>query len=404
MRQRGWPVRWLWAGALAASLLVPAMAVMVPAPPDAAAPSPSGDLRPAASPSSGAAAWRVDPGAVVPRWGAGLDDVILGGWAAASAAVLLALGLHAAVLRRRARGWRWRTVDGVGVWVAPDAGPAVVGFVRSRIVLPEWLLERSEAERAMVLAHECEHLRARDPRLILGALVLAAALPWNPAVWWQGRRLRQAVEVDCDARVLGRGADPRAYARLLLQAAEHGAPHRLHVAALGGSHSSLERRFRLMLNSPPRIGRLRAAGAAALAWALIVAACSTTRPAADRSRQEVDLKVEIRRPSLEMRGPGGPGAPALGFEAPGRILELAASLYPPALKAAGTGGTAVVNFDILPGGAVDPASVRVVGTRRPGETLRPELANASAALVRRLEFLPDTRPGSTQVALTWVPN
>jgi hypothetical protein len=402
VRQRGWPVRWLWAGALAGSLLVPAVMASLPAPPAAKA---SADAGPAAAGSGGAIAWRVDPAAVVPVRGDGLDGWLLAGWAAASAAVLLALLAHALVLRRRARGWRWQTVDGVDVWVAPDAGPAVVGFLRSRIVLPEWILERSAAERSMVLAHECEHLRARDPRLIVGALLLAAAIPWNPAVWWQGRRLRQAVEVDCDARVLGRGVDPRAYGRVLLEATEHGQPHRLHVAALSESRSSLERRFRLMLSSPPRNWRMRSAGAATLAVALILAACSTTRPAADRPAHRVDLKVEMRRPALEMRGPAAEGAPALGFEAPGRMLELAQSLYPPALKKAGVGGTAVVNFVILPDGAVDASSVRVVGTRRPGEELRPELAAASVALVRRMEFVPGTRPVAThtQVALTWEP-
>lgn len=404
VRQRGWPVRWLWAGALAGSLLVPALTAIVP-PPGAKAPAPV-DAGPAAAGPGGAAAWRVDPGAVVPAWGAGLDGWLLAGWAATSAAVLLALLVHALVLRRRARGWRWRTVDDVGMWVAPDAGPAVVGFLRSRIVLPQWVLERSGAERSMVLVHECEHLRARDPRLVLGALLVAAALPWNPAVWWQVRRLRQAVEVDCDARVLGRGVDPRAYGRVLLEATEHGGPHRLHVAALSESRSSLERRFQMMLGSPPRHWRMRAAGATTLAAALVLAACSTTRPAAERSRHAVDLKVEMRRPALEMRGPAAAGAPALGFEAPGRMLELAQSLYPPALKAAGVGGTAVVNFVILPGGAVDASSVRVVGTRRPGERLRPELAAASTALVRRMEFVPGTPPVTThaQVALTWEPD
>jgi bla regulator protein BlaR1 len=404
VRQRGWPVRWLWAGTLAGSLLLPTLMASIPAP--SLAHALATPVAPSAAGASGAVAWRMDPGAVVAGWGAGLDGWLLAGWAAASAAALLSLLVPALALRRRVRGWRWQTVDGVGVWVAPDAGPAVVGFLRSHVVLPEWMLERSAAERSMVLAHECEHLRAGDPRLILGALVLAATLPWNPAVLWQARRLRQAVEFDCDARVLGRGVDPRAYGRVLLEVTEHGGPHRLHVAALSESRSSLERRFRLMFTHRPRNWRMRAAGATALAAALIMAACSTTRPARDRSRREVELKVEMRGPSLETRVAAAPSAPSLGFEAPGRMLELAERLYPPALNAAGIGGTAVVNFAILPSGAVDASSVRVVGTRRPGETLRPELAAASVALVRQLEFVPGAQPVTTQtqVALTWVPS
>jgi TonB family protein len=407
VRQRGWPVRWLWAGALAGSLLLPAAAAILPAGPGAGRAAALPAMPAAGGAGAGnAAAWRMDLAAVVPRGGAGLDGWLLAGWAGASAAVVLTFLVRAGALRRRMRGWRWRTVDGVGVWVAPDAGPAVVGFFRSRVVLPEWMLDRSAAERSLVLAHECEHLRAGDPRLILGALAAAAVLPWNPVLWWQGRRLRQAVEVDCDARVLGRGADPRAYGRVLLQVTEYGGPHRLHVAALGESRSSLERRFRLMLTHRPRNWPLRAAGATTLAAALVLAACSTARPAADQARHEVDLKVEMRRPSLEMRGADTGGPPTLGFEAPARMLELAQRLYPPALKAAGIGGTAVVNFTILPSGAVDAASVRVVGTRRPGETPRPELAAASVALVRQMEFVPGTEPVATptQAALTWVPD
>lgn len=231
VRQRGWPVRWLWTGALGGSLLLPAAMAMMPAPSVATrlAGSPAA---PSAAGGGGAVVWRMDPAVIVPDGGAGLDGWLLAGWAVASAAVAPGMLLSALLMRRRMRGWRWRMVDGVGVWVAPDAGPAVVGFLRSRIVLPMWMLERTPAERALVLAHEAEHLRARDPQLILATLLLAAALPWNPAIWWQGRRLRMAVEVDCDARVLGRGVDPRAYGRVLLQVTEHGGAHRLMVAAL----------------------------------------------------------------------------------------------------------------------------------------------------------------------------
>lgn len=394
VRQRGWPVRWLWVGALAGSLLLPAAAAILPAVSERPPGSPAASV---AAGTGGAVVWRMDPGAAVPRWGAGLDGWLLAGWGVASAAVALWLLLPALALRRRAHGWRRLAVDGVGVWVAPDAGPAVVGFLRSRIVLPEWILERSPAERSLVLAHESEHLRAGDPRLILGALALAAALPWNLAIWWQGRRLRQAVEVDCDARVVARGVDPRAYGRALLEVTERGGPHRLQVAARGESRSFLERRVGLMLTSRPRNWRVRATAATAAASALILAACLTSRPAPGAG--EVDVAVEMRRPAA-------PSAPTLGAEAPARIHQLAQKLYPPTLKAAGIGGTAVVSFAVLPGGAVDAASVRVVGTRRPGEALRPELADASAALVRQLEFVPGAPPATThtQITLTWLAN
>ena len=33
-------------------------------------------------------------------------------------------------------------------------------------------------------------------------------MPWNLPLWWQWRRLRFAIEVDCDARVLASGRIP----------------------------------------------------------------------------------------------------------------------------------------------------------------------------------------------------
>jgi hypothetical protein len=172
-----------------------------------------------------------------------------------------------------------REVDGRPVWVSTDTGPAVVGFLRTRIVLPEWVLVGRPANREIVLAHEEEHVRAGDPRLLLGALLVSVALPWNLGVWWMWRSLRRAVEIDCDLRVLARGVDPRAYSRLLVEVTERGTAHRLTVAALSESSSFLERRVRLMLDAHSRGWWPRAVAASALAGLAIVAACRMEQPA-----------------------------------------------------------------------------------------------------------------------------
>jgi beta-lactamase regulating signal transducer with metallopeptidase domain len=42
-------------------------------------------------------------------------------------------------------------------------------------------------------------------------------MPWNAALWYMGRRLRLAIEVDCDHRVMRHGdLDLRSYAELLI--------------------------------------------------------------------------------------------------------------------------------------------------------------------------------------------
>jgi hypothetical protein len=133
--------------------------------------------------------------------------------------------------------------------------------------------------RALVLEHEREHLRAGDPRLLAAGLLCAVLMPWNPAVWWQLRRLRLAVEVDCDARVLRRrGADVRAYGSVLLEVGRRAGRTRLPAAAFSEPASSLERRIRIM--TAPRVRRplVRAAGFGALATLLAAAACEAPMP------------------------------------------------------------------------------------------------------------------------------
>jgi beta-lactamase regulating signal transducer with metallopeptidase domain len=293
VRQRGWPIRALWVGAMAASLLLPVLPRLIPdRAPAATPPAPATAVSAPAPPRPSVSAIPAEillrassenlPRSVNP-------DRLFGGlWMAGSAAALAFLLASAWALGRRRRGWRRERVDGREVLVSPDTGPAVVGLLRSRIVVPEWALSAETGTRSMLLAHEEEHIRAHDPRLLLGALMAAVALPWNPALWWQLRRLRLAIEVDCDLRVLGRGVDPRAYSRLLVDVGERGQGNRIAVLALSESFSSLERRIRLMLTSRSRGWWLRAAGSVVFAGVLLAAACMEPRPTAPKPAGEAE--------------------------------------------------------------------------------------------------------------------
>lgn len=272
------PTRWAWLAAMLLTLVIPAAMRALPrqAPPEpqprVAAPADAAGERisPADLPRGEASPPRVDLAA--------LDRPLLLAWGAASGATLLVLLAMAAVLRRRRSGWRAAELAGVPVLISPDTGPAVVGLVRSRIVLPEWAADADPEQRGLLLAHETEHLRAGDPRLLalgLAALVLA---PWNPAVWWQLRRLRLAVEIDCDARVLRRRGDVRAYGSLLLEVGRRASGSALAVAAFSEPASFLERRIRIMTMPRERSPWTRAAGFGALALALAAAACETPAP------------------------------------------------------------------------------------------------------------------------------
>ncbi|HEX6631266.1 MAG TPA: TonB-dependent receptor plug domain-containing protein [Gemmatimonadaceae bacterium] len=289
-RALGRATRWVWAVAMAASLLLPAAAwwwrPAAPAP--AAAPAfdlaaLASDAGHAATPATPAlelllarATLRVTPGAA---WSA-LDVPLAGAWAAGSLLLLLSLALAQRRLRRARREWRPAMVHGAPVLVAGRTGPAVAGVWRTAVVLPEWALAADAALLGLMLAHEREHQRAADPRLLALATLAVALMPWNLALWCQRHRLRLAVEIDCDRRVLRRHPDVARYGALLLEVGRRAvAAPPLPLAALTSTTSSLERRIRIMTTRRPRHALARGLallGASALA---ATAALAMPRPA-----------------------------------------------------------------------------------------------------------------------------
>ena len=200
-------------------------------------------------------------------------------WMVTSMIALVAFLRAFIVLRMRSASWKTAEVDGHTAWIAPDAGPAVVGLMRPRIVLPEWALRLGDTDRGFVLRHESEHIRAGDPRLLLVAGLLLVAMPWNPALWWMMRRMRLAMEIDCDARVL-RGTNAiREYGMLLLLAVDERRYHTLPLAAsLTEQRALLERRILAMTASRPGYPRLISAALGLVACAAVVAVAQTPVP------------------------------------------------------------------------------------------------------------------------------
>ena len=199
-------------------------------------------------------------------------------WATASA---LLVALFAAVNVRAARarrGWPLRLLHGVAARIAPATGPAVLGLARPEIVVPRSLLERSDAEQRLILAHEREHVRAHDHLLLAAGWLVVIALPWHPVVWYILSRLRLAIELDCDARVLRAGASPRSYGTLLIEVAARGGRNRIGALALADGPSQLERRIRAMNGSKKRHGAAYVAVACAAGAALVLVACEAKIP------------------------------------------------------------------------------------------------------------------------------
>jgi beta-lactamase regulating signal transducer with metallopeptidase domain len=200
------------------------------------------------------------------------------GWMMASALLLLTYVLVNLRLAGARRSWPLEYVQGVRVRVAPRAGPAVIGLLDAEIVVPRSLLARPGDEQWLILQHEREHLRARDHVLLGLAWLTVIVMPWHPAVWYVLARLRLAIELDCDARVLRRGAPPRSYGALLIDMAAHGAGIRVGTLALADRPSNLERRLLAMRATRSRFVLVRAGTLCAVAGLLTMVACEARIP------------------------------------------------------------------------------------------------------------------------------
>ncbi|AHG92032.1 peptidase M56 BlaR1 [Gemmatirosa kalamazoonensis] len=298
--------RVVWVVALAGSLAAPAGA-WVARRHVSASPAPVPTTAAAASPATlSALLARARVREIAPddaaRWRA-LDHPLLAVWLGASLLSIGWLGLSHRRLRTALRAWRSATVAGEDVVLTPGTGPAAVGSEGGRIVLPTWALALAPDDLALMLAHERSHLRARDPQLLAGAALAVALAPWNPALWWQLRRLRLAVELDCDRRVLRRHPDVARYGALLLDVARRGTAARLPLAAaLSIQSSALERRIRTMTTRRPRHPLARALVLGALGTGLVAAACEAPRPLAPRPESRVPLSaITNAAPQVERR-------------------------------------------------------------------------------------------------------
>jgi beta-lactamase regulating signal transducer with metallopeptidase domain len=289
------PVRHVWFGAVVLSVIVPAAALHY-APRAESRPTPVAAFNTPTSVSTvptmrahsalpPGARQQIAESATVVAWNwrgivARADQPLGTAWFALSLGLTLYFfgGVAAlAVMRRR---WRRHTVLGVRVFVSEHTGPALVGALSPAIVVPEWALAMEPQQLALMLRHEQEHRRARDGQLLTVAHLAAIAMPWNVAVWWQLGRLRAAVELDCDARVL-RDADARSYGDLLLEVVR---PRRglriMGATAFAERATQLERRIRVLARRRDRASGGARALAASIALSAVTVAWVAPRPLA----------------------------------------------------------------------------------------------------------------------------
>lgn len=250
---RGRPARLravVWATALVGSLLIPAVATVVPSffvelPIAFSPPAVEGASRPAVSfapvdpmPGLVDGPATVVPSPVVgaqPAWSLpDLDVSVAIVWGVVALILLLAQGTGLLQLSRIVRSSQpiedpeWldlarRVGDQIGcrqhvrLVLSPDLDiPSVLGVLRPVIVLPtqsrRWLHDRREA----VLQHEMVHIVRFDWPLRVLARIARSIYWFNPLVWWAVRRLEFEQEMACDEEVLSLGSRASSYACHLL--------------------------------------------------------------------------------------------------------------------------------------------------------------------------------------------
>src|SRR4029079_18572637 len=282
-----------------------------------------------------------------PARGEQIDRALAALWVALSALLLLRLVGGIATRRRARRAWRHQELDGMPVCVSPNVGPAVVGLRSMHVVLPEWILDLDLPLRALVLRHEQAHPTARDPYLLFGVAAAVCLMPWNPVLWFQARRLRLAIELDCDARVLRAHPTPERYGLLMLTIAQRrSVAPTLFAPMLAEPATQLERRIIEMRTTTRRIARWTVVGGTVLAAGAVTLAGSLRSAGATTMRAVETVSSEIAANALpsrrEIRYQQGNPAPR----------------YPDILRSAGIEGSVVVEVSTDENGIPDTSSMR----------------------------------------------
>ena len=305
----GWPRRFVWLGALTLAVVIP----LTGSPTEQAAGSPK------KSPPGLPTDFGADPGIAtiggttpqtsllrtagirgghVAGSGRFASTALLFVWALASLSALTVLAGVLVLATRARRRWERHKVGGEDIYVSRRFGPALVGIARPAIVIPRWVLRLGEAVGDRVVKHEREHARAGDHLVLLHAGLILVAFPWSPAVWWMCLRLRAAVEIDCDRRVIASGIPAGEYGRLLLGIGAGRQGGGLFALGMANSGSLLERRLRTIGGERRSMGAPLAVLLGVLAVGSVTVACDLPAPTGIAPAVEGVLAARQEKPSV----------------------------------------------------------------------------------------------------------
>ena len=373
---RGWPTRFVWASALVISVVWPVASLTSRLLPESAAPVTVLPFTIMVEAPAAVVSENADRALTIER-------ALLGLWIVLSLVSLVRIASAVRVVERSRRLWRRGRVDGMRVKISENMGPAVVGLGTMDVVLPSWILSLDAPLRAIVLRHEEEHRLARDPQLLFGAAIVVALMPWNLALWYHARRLRLAVELDCDARVLRAHPSPERYGMLMLTIAQRrSTAPAMFAPMLTEPTTNLERRIVAMRSKTKKLARVTAYGGGLVAAGTLLLASSLQ--SAPRGAATTEFSTPLTRavaavaePALEqVRQQAGAAAAKRSMPDTATVRRLPAvkvasrfetaqagnpaPRYPDLLRSAGVEGGVVARYTTNAQGVPDSASIEIL--------------------------------------------
>lgn len=149
-----------------------------------------------------------------------------------------------------------------------QAGPAVLGVLRPRIVLPDsFRAQFTPPEQAAILAHERVHIARQDARTNAASALLRCLCWFNPLIHLGAKWLRIDQELACDATVVAGPVSRRDYANALVKSQLVASALPLGCNWPGSPHPLIERIALLKRKHPTNARRITGIGLIALAAA-----------------------------------------------------------------------------------------------------------------------------------------
>jgi len=185
---------------------------------------------------------------------------------------------------------------------------------RARLLLPLELYRRlGVEERGALIAHELAHLRRGDPWVRWLELLTVALYWWHPLLGFIRRRLRASEEECCDAWVVDRCDDRKAYATALLETVDFldgpDFPAAPALASGAGPVHNLQRRLTMIMRGSMR-NRLTGFGTLAVLGVAVGALAfgpsfTNAQPEEKKGRDQPPLKKDAEERKGERKGEPG---------------------------------------------------------------------------------------------------